>query len=263
MFGGSSNRWEDGADRSTRSITQGAIGRRSVVGLSAPRMWPRTSKMRRGFASWRTPDSIWVLLATGWRLPSFSTTRTSRTSSFSTARRRTSQKSYGPRLISAPNVTTLLHANVTQLRLDSASGRLRELEVSTLTARTFVIRPRAAVLAAGGIENRRLLLASRSDRAGGVGNEFDMVGRCFMEHLHMPTGHFFPAKTDVNTTFYHKAVMQDARVRGVIIPTASAQDRHRLLATSIALRDRAFPWARPSSAGRLWSWRVPYGYTRA
>ena len=61
-----------------------------------------------------------------------------------------------------------------------------------------------------------------------------------MEHLHMPTGHFFPTKTDVNTKFYHKAVMQDARVRGVIIPTASAQDRHRLLATSIAFEGPSY-----------------------
>jgi choline dehydrogenase-like flavoprotein len=181
-------------------------------------------------------------------------------------------ESYGPRLISAPNVTTLLHANVTQLRLDSASGRLRELEVSTLTARTFVIRPRAVVLASGGIENPRLLLASRSERAGGVGNEFDMVGRCFMEHLHMPTGHFFPAKTDVNTTFYHKAVMQDARVRGVIIPTASAQDRHRLLATSIAFEGPSFSlgtaflgWPPVVMAGpvRLYEGLRKKSYTRA
>ena len=114
---------EDGVDRSTRWIIQGAIGCRSVVGLSAPRMWPRTRKMRRGFASWRTPDLISAPGATGWRLPSFSTTRTSRTSSFSIAPRRTSQNTYGPRLISAPNVTTILHANVTQLRLDPASGR--------------------------------------------------------------------------------------------------------------------------------------------
>jgi choline dehydrogenase-like flavoprotein len=147
---------------------------------------------------------------------------------------------HGPRLISAPNVTTMLHANVTQLRLDPASGRIRELEVTTLTGRTLVIRPRAAVLAAGGIENPRLLLASRSDRAAGIGNEFDMVGRCFMEHLHMPMGHFCPDKTDLNTRFYRKAVMQDAGVRGVIIPTAAAQARHRLLATSIAFEGPSF-----------------------
>lgn len=179
---------------------------------------------------------------------------------------------YGPRLISASNVTTMLHANVTQLRLDPVSGRIRELEVMTLTDRTLVIRPRAAVLAAGGIENPRLLLASRSDRAAGIGNEFDMVGRCFMEHLHMPMGHFFPAKTDVDTKFYRKSVMQDARLRGVIIPTAIAQARHRFLATSIAFEGPSFSlgtaflgWPPMVMVGpvRLYQGLKKKGYTRA
>ncbi len=179
---------------------------------------------------------------------------------------------YGPRVISAANVTTVLHGNLTQLRLDPASGRLRELEVRTLTGRSLAIRPKAAVLAAGGIENPRLLLASRSERAAGIGNEFDMVGRCFMEHLHMPMGHFFPAKTGVNTTFYRKAVVQDARLRGVIVPTAAAQARHRLLATSIGFEGPSFSlgtaflgWPPPVVVGpvRLYQGLRKHGYGRA
>ena len=166
----------------------------------------------------------------------------------------------------------MLNANVTQLRLDPASGRIRELEVTTLAARTFVIRPRAAVLAAGGIENPRLLLASRSERAAGIGNECDMVGRCFMEHLHVPMGHFFPAETDVNTRFYRKAVIQDARVRGVIVPTPAAQAHHRLLATSIAFEGPSFSlgtaflgWPPAVMLGpvRLYGELRKRGYTRA
>jgi choline dehydrogenase-like flavoprotein len=39
------------------------------------------------------------------------------------------------------------------------------------------------ILATGGIENARLLLASRSQIAAGVGNQYDMVGRCYMSHI--------------------------------------------------------------------------------
>ena len=45
-----------------------------------------------------------------------------------------------------------------------------------------------AVLAAGGIENARLLLASNRVWRNGVGNAHDLVGRCFMEHLHVYDG---------------------------------------------------------------------------
>ena len=40
------------------------------------------------------------------------------------------------------------------------------------------------VLALGGIENPRVLLAARSQQPEGVANAHDVVGRYFMEHPH-------------------------------------------------------------------------------
>jgi choline dehydrogenase-like flavoprotein len=147
---------------------------------------------------------------------------------------------YGARLTAAPNVSVILYANVTELKLDADSRRIRELEVATLTGRRFVVRSKAVVLAAGGIENARLLLASRRDRAAGIGNEFDMVGRCFMEHLHVPMGHLLTAKGAAGRIFYRKEKFGDARLRGVITPTVAALERHRLLSTSIGVEGPSF-----------------------
>ena len=44
------------------------------------------------------------------------------------------------------------------------------------------------VLAGGGVDNARLLLASRSSGQEGLGNRHDQVGRCFMEHPHYASG---------------------------------------------------------------------------
>jgi choline dehydrogenase-like flavoprotein len=96
---------------------------------------------------------------------------------------------HGARLLDAPNVRTFMHANLTGIELHPDSGRVDVLRVAALSGRTFRVRPRAVVLAAGGIENARLLLASRRDRPRGLGNEYDLVGRFFMEHLHVPAGH--------------------------------------------------------------------------
>jgi choline dehydrogenase-like flavoprotein len=49
-------------------------------------------------------------------------------------------------------------------------------------------------LAAGGIENARLLLLSNKVQKNGLGNENDLVGRFFMEHLYYPNGIILPAK---------------------------------------------------------------------
>lgn len=91
---------------------------------------------------------------------------------------------YGARLHASRDVRVLLHANVTALRLDPAGRRLDHLVVRTLAGGGFTVRPRACVLAVGGLETPRLLLASRSEAHPlGVGNAHDVVGRYYMCHL--------------------------------------------------------------------------------
>src|SRR6266550_3646614 len=100
---------------------------------------------------------------------------------------------HGGRVLSARGVRTLLGANVTGLEVTSESDHVAGVQIRTFTGRSFSVRARATVLAAGGIENARLLLASNGERRTGVGNEHDLVGRFFMEHLHVAAGHLLPA----------------------------------------------------------------------
>src|SRR5690606_15888806 len=59
---------------------------------------------------------------------------------------------------------------------------VRSLRFGTAGGGQFEVRARVFVLALGGIENARMLLASPGRDGRGVGNEHDLVGRCFMEH---------------------------------------------------------------------------------
>jgi choline dehydrogenase-like flavoprotein len=147
---------------------------------------------------------------------------------------------YGRRVCAAANITVLLHANLIALKLAPLSSRVSELKVATLTGRHFSVCPRAVVLATGGIENARLLLASQADRGAGLGNEFDQVGRYFMEHLHMPFGHVLLRPGVGDNRFYRRTRLSDAQVRGVIKPTASAQSAAQRLAASFALENASF-----------------------
>jgi choline dehydrogenase-like flavoprotein len=61
-------------------------------------------------------------------------------------------------------------------------------EVATLEGPTATVEARAFVVATGGIEVPRLLLASNDARPGGLGNENDLVGRHFTDHLLVPAG---------------------------------------------------------------------------
>jgi choline dehydrogenase-like flavoprotein len=88
----------------------------------------------------------------------------------------------------ATDLRVLLGANCTGIRLHADGHHVRELRVATLTGNRFSVAPRFVVLAAGGLENARLLLASRDVTYAGIGNEHDVVGRYYMCHIAGPVG---------------------------------------------------------------------------
>ncbi|MGZ5195889.1 MAG: FAD-dependent oxidoreductase [Ramlibacter sp.] len=90
---------------------------------------------------------------------------------------------YARRLKLAPDIQVLLGANCTNIGLATGARAVDELEVKTLAGRRFRVAVRAAVLATGGLETARLLLASRDAAPAGIGNEHDVVGRYYMCHI--------------------------------------------------------------------------------
>lgn len=86
------------------------------------------------------------------------------------------------RLGAADGVHLFTLANVTSVELDESGDRVAGVEVETLLGGRFTVRSRAVLLGCGALENARLLLASRSRRAAGLGNEHDLVGRYLQDH---------------------------------------------------------------------------------
>ena len=90
---------------------------------------------------------------------------------------------YGPTLKQADGVTVYLHANAVHLAADDAGRVVQKLAVATLSGNHFTIQSKVFVVAAGGIENARLLLVSGRADGPGLGNDRDLVGRYFMTQL--------------------------------------------------------------------------------
>ena len=82
------------------------------------------------------------------------------------------------------DITTLIHANVVDIRLDAEHSMVTELTIRTLDGRTGRVSAELFILACGGIETPRILLSSDTQVRDGLGNTNGMVGRCFMEHPH-------------------------------------------------------------------------------
>lgn len=97
------------------------------------------------------------------------------------------------RLRAAPNVRIVLHATVRRIVCAPGSAEVSEVEIANGRTGRTTVRAAIFVLAAGGIENPRLLLLSRDRCPAGLGNEHDLVGRFFMEHPRVRWGLIKPA----------------------------------------------------------------------
>jgi choline dehydrogenase-like flavoprotein len=91
---------------------------------------------------------------------------------------------YRPELAAASNVDVLLHATVVDIEANEAGSEVSGLAARTLEGKRLTVQARAYVLACGGLENPRLLLAANKQVKVGLGNQQGLVGRYFMEHPH-------------------------------------------------------------------------------
>jgi choline dehydrogenase-like flavoprotein len=90
---------------------------------------------------------------------------------------------YGQAMQQAGKLRVLLNATVTQIVMQSDGARVAALSVQTLSGNRFQVAADQFVLATGGIEVPRLLLASRDVHHAGIGNVADLVGRHYMCHI--------------------------------------------------------------------------------
>jgi choline dehydrogenase-like flavoprotein len=101
---------------------------------------------------------------------------------------------YRDRLARSQRVRVLLHATCTQIVLTAGAASVRHLVVATRRGTRMHARARIFVIATGGLEVPRLLLASRSETPLGVGNAHRLVGRTYMCHLAGTVGLFQPSR---------------------------------------------------------------------
>ncbi len=97
-------------------------------------------------------------------------------------------KHYRRDLKAARHVRVFTHANVTDIETEADGRAVRRVHVRTLTGKRMTVEARQFVLACGGIENARILLACNKQHAAGLGNANGLVGRYFMEHPRLVMG---------------------------------------------------------------------------
>ena len=154
----------------------------------------------------------------------------------------------------SPLVRILLHATVTQVVANGPATAVEALEVGNLKGAKGRVNAKAFVLAAGGIETPRLLLASSERMPPGIGNQHGLVGRYFIEHprargARVITNKIWPLL---------RAMPRFRRIGGqleasVLRGSAGLQEREGILNTAFSLAVRRPPDGRKNMSQRLYA----------
>jgi choline dehydrogenase-like flavoprotein len=146
---------------------------------------------------------------------------------------------FGREFVTLParNVRVLLNATVTQIGLATNGRSFDELEISTILGVRYKVKAKSAVIAASGIENARLLLASNTVQQQGIGNANDLVGRFLMDHASARVGKFKPDHmAHIIKRFGFYGVRQGGRTHMYmhgLVPTPEVQEHEQLLNSAV------------------------------
>jgi choline dehydrogenase-like flavoprotein len=128
-----------------------------------------------------------------------------------------------------PRLDLRTHATVVGLDL-AGDGRVQAIEVAhTLTGERVRLPIDTLVIAAGGLESTRLLLAARRHAPALFGGEDGPLGRHYMGHVIGEIADIVLASGDIARAFDFTVDGHGSYVRRRITPSAQAQMEHQLL----------------------------------
>jgi len=155
---------------------------------------------------------------------------------------------YRDTLVQADNVTLYTYANLVDIRTNEDVSSVREVVVRNHAGKTHRVRATCFVLACSAIQNARVLLAANRQAPNGLGNDHDLVGRYFMEHIEVKSAELWLNRPSA-LSFY----LVNPRARVELAISARKQAEYRMLngtasltplATARRMRPAIETWSR-------------------
>ena len=101
---------------------------------------------------------------------------------------------YKDTIVNAKNIHLYTYANVTDITGNENVSLIKEATVKNFAGKQHIVRAKHFVIACCAIQNARLLLAANRQAPKGIGNDNDLVGRYFMEHLEIKSAEMWLAE---------------------------------------------------------------------
>jgi choline dehydrogenase-like flavoprotein len=143
----------------------------------------------------------------------------------------------------AANIDIYLYANVVEIEVNDAVKQVDRVRVACINQNQFWVSSRMFVLAMGGVETPRVLLASNRVQNTGVGNQNDLVGRFFLEHPHFYRSSLVMIiDPDDYPALYTWEAMTRYKVLAALGPTRQMQEEEQILNGSVELANATNTW---------------------
>jgi choline dehydrogenase-like flavoprotein len=138
----------------------------------------------------------------------------------------------------AANVYIFAQSTLMSLNADEAHPDvISSAEVARADGVRFRVKAPCFVLAAGGLENARILLLNKATRSGGPGNQHDMVGRYYMDHPAIALGTLVPSCGAIyeQAAFYDQHYVDGQLIMGKLHLRQEVLRRDKLLNSCVVL----------------------------
>jgi len=145
---------------------------------------------------------------------------------------------YRDEIVKAVNVTTFLRANLLGLETYAGAQAVKRARVGCIEGNHFSVNAKLFILAAGAIENARLLLLSKDAGGKGLGNRNGLVGRFFMSHALCKPGLFLPSDPLIPAALYlyETPATGSLKIIGHLTLAPETQRQNRLLNFNASLK---------------------------
>lgn len=140
---------------------------------------------------------------------------------------------YKETIVGAKNIHLYTYANAVDIKTSENLSSVKEIVVKNHAGKTHTVKAKHFIMACGTIQNARLLLASNSQAPSGLGNDNDLVGRYFQEHLEVACAELWLTKPHPTNELY--GWNKDTKTHAEIAITEEVQSREKILNGTVSL----------------------------
>jgi choline dehydrogenase-like flavoprotein len=134
---------------------------------------------------------------------------------------------YKDTIVNAKNIHLYTYANVVDIETNENVSNVKQVTVKNYAGKQHKVRAKYFIIACCAIQNARILLSANKQASKGLGNNYDNVGRYFMEHLEIKSSDLWLADpADVKLYMIEFGV---TKARAELAISERAQFEHKIL----------------------------------